>query len=88
MKKLLTAAALAVAAMTVSATPALAVETGDFYGSGIGPYPTDAIGSAEKVARTFARNTGWLDSQCYVLASDVRSQTYYYSATVRLYCQR
>lgn len=88
MKKLLTAAALAVAAMTVSATPALAVETAYFYGSGIGPGPSDAITSAEKVARLYARNTNWLDSQCYVRASDVRSQFYYYSAIVELYCQR
>lgn len=88
MRKLLTAAALAAAAMTVSATPALAVETGDFYATGIGPGPSDAIGSAEKVARLYARNTNWLDSQCYVRASDVRSHFYYYSATVWLYCQR
>ncbi|ONF72108.1 hypothetical protein [Amycolatopsis keratiniphila] len=88
MKKFLTAAALVVAAVTMSAQPALAVETGNFHGTGIGPYPTDAISSAEKVARTFARNTGWLDSQCYVRSSDVRSQTSYYSATVWLYCQR
>ncbi|MFI7119385.1 hypothetical protein [Amycolatopsis sp. NPDC049868] len=88
MKRLLTAAALVAAAVTMSAQPALAVETGDFYATGIGPYPTDAIGSAEKVARTYARNTGWLDSQCYVLASDVRSHFNYYSARVRLYCQR
>ncbi|MFD5250141.1 hypothetical protein ACFWIW_36730 [Amycolatopsis sp. NPDC058340] len=88
MKKLLTAAALVVAAVTMSAQPALAVETGDFYATGIGPGPSDAITSAEKVARTYARNTGWQDSQCYVRGSDVRSQFYYYSATVWLYCQR
>ncbi|OXM45315.1 hypothetical protein [Amycolatopsis alba] len=88
MKKLLTTAALAVAAVTLSASPASAVEIGNFYGSGIGPYPSDAIASAEKVARTFARNTGWLDSQCYVRSADPRSQMGYYSATVWLYCQR
>ncbi|MFI5562711.1 hypothetical protein [Amycolatopsis japonica] len=88
MKKVLTAAALVVAAVTMSAQPALAVETGDFYASGIGPGPSDAITSAEKVARMYARNTNWLDSQCYVRASDVRSHFYYYSATVWLYCQR
>ncbi len=88
MKKLLTAAALAVAAVTMSAPPALAVETGDFHATGIGPYPADAVASAERVARTFARNTGWLDSQCYRRSADVRSHTSYYSATVWLYCQR
>ncbi|MFC3453379.1 hypothetical protein [Amycolatopsis speibonae] len=88
MKKLLTAAALAVAAVTLSAPPAFAVETGDFHGSGIGPYPADAVASAERVARTFARNTGWLDSQCYRRSFDVRSNMGYYSATVWLYCQR
>lgn len=88
MKKFLTAAALAAAAVTMSASPAFAVETGEFHASGIGPGPGAAIASAEKVARTFARNTGWLDSQCYVRASDVRSHTSYYSATVWLFCQR
>ncbi|MEU3627884.1 hypothetical protein BS329_19985 [Amycolatopsis coloradensis] len=88
MKKFLTAAALAAAAMTMSASPAFAVETGEFQGSGIGPGPSAAITSAEKVARTYARNTGWLDSQCYVRGSDVRSHTSYYSAVVWLFCRR
>ncbi len=88
LKKLLTTTALAAAAITLSASPAFAVETGDFYATGIGPGPSAAITSAEKVARTYARNTGWQDSQCYVRGSDVQSHTSYYSATVWLYCQR
>ncbi|GAB3744329.1 hypothetical protein GCM10027598_78710 [Amycolatopsis oliviviridis] len=88
MKKLLAAAALAAAAVTMSAQPAFAVETGDFYATGIGPGPSQAIASAEKVARTYARNTGWLDSQCYVRAAQPRSEMGYYSATVWLWCQR
>ncbi|UMP01366.1 hypothetical protein [Amycolatopsis sp. EV170708-02-1] len=88
MKKLLAAAVLAAAAVTVSAQPALAVEIGQFHATGIGMYPTDAVGSGEKVARLYARNTGWLDSQCYVHSYDVRSHFSYYSATVWLYCQR
>ncbi|AIG79195.1 MULTISPECIES: hypothetical protein [Amycolatopsis] len=88
MKKMLTAAALVVAAVTMSAQPALAVETGDFYATGIGPGPSAAVASAEKVARLYARNTGWQDSQCYVRGSDIRSHFDYYSARVWLYCQR
>ncbi|MEV7548284.1 hypothetical protein AB0N89_01505 [Amycolatopsis sp. NPDC089917] len=88
MKKFLTAAALTVAAVTMSATPAFAVETGDFYATGIGPGPSQAITSAEQVARHFARNAGWLDSQCYVRAAQPQGQMGYYSATVWLWCHR
>ncbi|MFC9250306.1 hypothetical protein ACFWMR_37535 [Amycolatopsis thailandensis] len=88
MKKLLAAVALSLGALTMSATPAFAVETGDFYATGIGPGPGDAVTSAEKVARLYARNTGWQDSQCYVRGSDIRSHFSYYSATVWLWCHR
>lgn len=87
MKKLVCAAVIAAGAMTALAAPASA-ETRMFSGSGVGTYPSDAVASGERTARSFARSAGWTDPQCYVHSWDVRPHGGYYSALVNLYCQR